>query len=577
MSALTFALRYADLGFPVIPLHSPNGTACDCHRADCSSPAKHPRTKNGLKDASTDRATIERWWKMWPAANVGLVVPPGYVVLDFDEDGPNAIVGDRPLPETAVAQTGRGWHFLYRTERDLRPAVGVLPHLDVRAPGSYVVVAPSRHVSGRTYTWITPPTAENIAAAPAWIGELVAGEPITVTGPAAPVPDAIPEGGRNAALTSLAGTMRRRGMTPEAIAAALLAENAARCRPPLPDADVRAIARSVGRYEPAGDAPASPAPDGTPATIGTRTAAELDHGPPPPQLADPFIAPRGVTILYGKGGTGKGVTAAHLAGRLVRSGHVVMILDYEGHPEEWGYRLRGLGLTAGELAQVHYREPYGLEWTAPKGPLRDVAHLVREDAARLGVTVVMIDSYTTATSTGDTMGGAAAAQEFFAGCAMVGLPTLVLAHVKGDAQKFPDRPFGSVYVHNLARETWAVEALEPADEDPDNPHAPELVRLEFRNMKRNRGGRRAPVFLTFAFHADGSIDAADETPGRRSLADLIDAVLDEPMTPEAIARAIAEDTDETPAAKVVRETMRRHPRRFAVDKSRRPHTWSRRP
>lgn len=67
---------------------------------------------------------------------------------------------------------------------------------------------------------------------------------------AGPTPDAIPAGSRNAHLTSLAGSMRKRGMTEAAIAAALVAENEARCRPPLTDAEVRTIARSVGRYAP---------------------------------------------------------------------------------------------------------------------------------------------------------------------------------------------------------------------------------------------------------------------------------------------------------------------------------------
>ncbi|MDI6894843.1 MAG: primase C-terminal domain-containing protein [Bacillota bacterium] len=63
----------------------------------------------------------------------------------------------------------------------------------------------------------------------------------------------IPEGQRNATLTSLAGSMRRRGMTAEEIEAALLAVNARRCRPPLPEDEVRAIARSISRYPPAED------------------------------------------------------------------------------------------------------------------------------------------------------------------------------------------------------------------------------------------------------------------------------------------------------------------------------------
>ncbi len=46
-------------------------------------------------------------------------------------------------------------------------------------------------------------------------------------------------------------TMRWRGMTPDAIEAALVKENDARCKPPLDASEVRDIARSVARYEPA--------------------------------------------------------------------------------------------------------------------------------------------------------------------------------------------------------------------------------------------------------------------------------------------------------------------------------------
>jgi len=69
--------------------------------------------------------------------------------------------------------------------------------------------------------------------------------------PAPEVAEVIPDGQRNATLTSLAGSMRRRGMSQLAIAAALLGENALKCQPPLPDADVERIARSVSRYAPA--------------------------------------------------------------------------------------------------------------------------------------------------------------------------------------------------------------------------------------------------------------------------------------------------------------------------------------
>jgi hypothetical protein len=67
-----------------------------------------------------------------------------------------------------------------------------------------------------------------------------------------PIPDAITHH-RNNTLTSLGGTMRHRGMSEEAIYAALAVVNAERCVPPLDDDEVGRIARSAARYEPAPD------------------------------------------------------------------------------------------------------------------------------------------------------------------------------------------------------------------------------------------------------------------------------------------------------------------------------------
>lgn len=54
-------------------------------------------------------------------------------------------------------------------------------------------------------------------------------------------------------LVSLAGTMTKRGMSLEAIEAALLAENAAKCDPPLPEAKVRSIAADIIKRYPPGE------------------------------------------------------------------------------------------------------------------------------------------------------------------------------------------------------------------------------------------------------------------------------------------------------------------------------------
>ncbi len=60
--------------------------------------------------------------------------------------------------------------------------------------------------------------------------------------------DTIPETSRNNTLASLAGTMRRKGMSTEAIEAALHVVNQQKCKPPLDPSEVTAIANSIGRY-----------------------------------------------------------------------------------------------------------------------------------------------------------------------------------------------------------------------------------------------------------------------------------------------------------------------------------------
>lgn len=61
------------------------------------------------------------------------------------------------------------------------------------------------------------------------------------------------EGRRNTTLTSLAGKLRWAGLSEESICAALLTENQQRCEPPLDADEVRAIAKSISRYETGND------------------------------------------------------------------------------------------------------------------------------------------------------------------------------------------------------------------------------------------------------------------------------------------------------------------------------------
>lgn len=150
------ALQYAARGWRVFPLHTTVTGACSCGR-DCGRDAgKHPRTPNGVKDATIDRATIERWWQRWPDANIGLATGSGLVVLDLDlaeEIGKfQAIAAQHGgLPPTLTGKTGRGLHIYLAGDL---PGSRKVDGLLVRGEGGYVVAPPSLHASGQYYQWV---------------------------------------------------------------------------------------------------------------------------------------------------------------------------------------------------------------------------------------------------------------------------------------------------------------------------------------------------------------------------------------------------------------------------------------
>ena len=220
-----------------------------------------------IKAATTDEATIRGWWGRWPHAGIATPTGPDWFVLDVDDEEAldRLIAEHEPLPPTVEVVTPRPGRHVY-----LRGATsngrGRLPAgLDVRGCGGYVLLPPSPHKGG-TYEWRTAPDEIPIALAPAWLMDLLS--PPAGNGTAPAVEGAIPDRERNTTLTSLAGTMRRRGLHEDAIAAALLATNAARCKPPLSEAEVYKIAHSVSRYPP-GEVPAG-----------------HEHGPSPVEQGD---------------------------------------------------------------------------------------------------------------------------------------------------------------------------------------------------------------------------------------------------------------------------------------------------
>lgn len=143
MTVVQHALAYAAGGWPVFP---------------CDPETKRPLVEHGFKAATTDVGVIGQWWRQWPHAMIGAptgwVMGGGHFVIDIDPlDGQtaDAIVTALAarlgtLPPCPMVRTPRGGLHLYfqlPPTVDIGNRAHVIPGVDVRGNGGYVILPPS--------------------------------------------------------------------------------------------------------------------------------------------------------------------------------------------------------------------------------------------------------------------------------------------------------------------------------------------------------------------------------------------------------------------------------------------------
>jgi hypothetical protein len=313
------------------------------------------------------------------------------------------------------------------------------------------------------------------------------------------------------------------------------------------------------------------------------TLADIPNIPSPPQLLDPYLPPKGVTLIYGTGGVGKGFVSLYFAKQLVRMHFHVAILDYEDHEEEWRGRAEAMGFTDADLHMVTYYSPFGDRWPSDlkRGSLVRVAGPLRTefDDPDSYVDYVVVDSFATATEASESMGGQRDALDLFKGLKVLGRPALVIAHVSGASEKFPAKPFGSVQVHNQARMTWAVAQVTDQHDETDGDYlteGPSSMALELRNMKRSGGSKFPPQFLNFKFDGD-RVTVDVHRPVGRSLADLsYDAITraQESLTVAEIHKAIKVNEGRSTTDEAIRKALKRDTRFILVTGKKGMQKWA---
>lgn len=356
---VAWALAYARRGWRVFPLHTVYCGDCTCGRDACSSMGKHPRTKNGVKDATTDPAQIRQWWDFWPIANIGIATGDGLYVIDVDTskgarlDSLNAY-GLASLLDSPTVQTGSGGYHIYLScdpTLVLPNTTNKLgPHIDTRGSGGYVVAPPSLNKYGM-YQWqrrgsdsaslVAPMPPELLKtllpAGTTYVQpeevrrEILHEMPVTpqtqsvpdISAPAkhsAPaatgtaVQEGVAQEARNVFLTSMAGVLRGRGLQQDEICAMLLALNGARYgggrhpQGPLPLKELQhTIFKSVEKWQLAGGVLASDVP------VVTDLHRLINSELPETAWIVPQLLTEGLILLAGKPKMGKSWLALGLA------------------------------------------------------------------------------------------------------------------------------------------------------------------------------------------------------------------------------------------------------------------------
>ena len=310
LSIVETAFLYAKRGWRVVPL---NG--------------KIPLIKEWTINASTDIDVIQSWFHEYPDANIGIATgeKSGIFVLDIDgEQGEASLIDIQTtfgkLPETYEVETSRGRHLYFlqppgtRTKSQAAGEIG--PKLDVRGDGGQVVAPPSIHPDTKKQYKVLKDRA--VSEAPVWLLELVSPQRSKKSVHDHLIPEKIKSGNRNAEMTRIAGKLRRNGFGAIEMFRCMMEVNTQRFHPPLKEDEVKTIANSIAKKDPARILIDGKTNDAE--FVITVASSGKDE---PTTWRWPLFLPRGMLIGWGGDpGLGKSTMAYTIAAIISRGGNL---------------------------------------------------------------------------------------------------------------------------------------------------------------------------------------------------------------------------------------------------------------
>ena len=251
---LKAALRLGRRGLRVFLIHGIRKGQCTCGKPKCPRPGKHPIYRGWREEATSDKRKIRAAFKLYPFANIAVVTggESGPIVVDVDGRTGKKTFSSLQLGKeclgTLTAITGRGMHLYFGNPGlEIGNSAGKIgTGVDIRGTGGFVVAAPSRHANGKEYRYIDGDAP--ILPLPEKLKDLL-NQPTHEK--KARGDCVLLEGERNSTLTSIGGTLCRKGLGEDVICDALQLINKRACNPPLSQHEVLSISDSVARYAPA--------------------------------------------------------------------------------------------------------------------------------------------------------------------------------------------------------------------------------------------------------------------------------------------------------------------------------------
>jgi hypothetical protein len=231
---LTSALKYADLGWSIIPIQP--------HE-------KKPYVKWKIfQENRAKKGQIIEWWDKFSQPRIGVVTGEISDLIAVDFDGPEAKPSFEEkvckLPDTLVQKTGRGFHAIFKY-----PARGNglisdsnyngLKGVDLKVNGGYILTAPSPYDSEKEYKWENSDPAtqglEKLSEMPEEMVEFFSksSRPTRVY-IKRPDLQGVDEGERDNEIYKYSKDLKNRGL-PFEEAELLVLQKAKNCNPPFPE------------------------------------------------------------------------------------------------------------------------------------------------------------------------------------------------------------------------------------------------------------------------------------------------------------------------------------------------------